>query len=46
MRSQNAIKQFLTIYSDVKGKTIPSQAWRGPEGFRKLKVPDFQTIDI
>jgi hypothetical protein len=28
-----------------KGKAIPLQAWTGPEGFRKLRLPDFKTID-
>jgi hypothetical protein len=27
-----------------KGKAIPLQSWRGPEGSRKLKLPDFKTI--
>ena len=26
-----------------KGKTVPLQAWSGPEGFRKLRFPDFIT---
>ena len=26
-----------------KGKSVPLQAWSGPEGFRKLKLPDFVT---
>ena len=26
-----------------KGKAVPLQARRGPEGFRKLKFPDFVT---
>jgi len=26
-----------------KGKTVPLQAWRGPEGSRKLRFPDFMT---
>jgi hypothetical protein len=28
----------------VKGKAIPLQAWAGPEGSRKLRLPDFKTI--
>jgi hypothetical protein len=24
-----------------KGKSVPLQAWRGPEGYRKLRFPDF-----
>jgi len=26
-----------------KGKSVPLQAWSGPEGSRKLKFPDFVT---
>ena len=26
-----------------KGKVVTLQAWSGPEGFRKLKFPDFMT---
>jgi len=26
-----------------KGKAVPLQAWSGPEGFRKLRFPDFMT---
>jgi hypothetical protein len=29
----------------VLKKTIPLQAWRGPEGSRRLRLPDFKTID-
>jgi hypothetical protein len=28
----------------VKGKATPLQAWTGPEGSRKLRLPDFKTI--
>jgi len=29
----------------LKGhKAIPLQAWRGPEGSRRLRLPDFKTI--
>jgi hypothetical protein len=32
-------------YIDVdKGKAIPLQAWTGPEGSRRLRLPDFKTI--
>jgi hypothetical protein len=27
----------------VKGEAIPLQAWTGPEGFRRLRLPDFKT---
>jgi len=26
---------------EVKGKSVPLQAWSGPEGSRKLTFPDF-----
>ena len=29
-----------------KGKTIPLQAWAGPEGPKRLRLPDFKTIGI
>jgi hypothetical protein len=28
----------------VKGKAIPLQALTGPEGSRRLRLPDFKTI--
>jgi hypothetical protein len=27
-----------------KGKAIPLQAWRGPEGHRRMRLPDSMTI--
>jgi len=27
-----------------KGKAIPLQAWTGPEGSRRMRLPDFMTI--
>jgi len=27
-----------------KGKTIPLQTWTGPEGSRRLRLPDFKKI--
>jgi hypothetical protein len=38
--SENAV----SIYTEGKGKAIPLQAWTGPEGSRRLKLPDFKTI--
>jgi hypothetical protein len=31
----------INIY---KGKPIPLQAWTGPEGSRRLRLPDFKII--
>ena len=28
----------------VKGKAIPLHAWTGPEGCKRLKLPDFKTV--
>ena len=28
-----------------KGKAIPLQAWTGPVGSMRLRLPDFMTID-
>ena len=27
-----------------KGKAIPLQTWTGPEGSRRLRLPDFKTF--
>jgi hypothetical protein len=27
-----------------KGKAIPLEAWRDPEGSRRLRLPDFKTF--
>jgi hypothetical protein len=35
--------RFLKKYI-YNGKAIPLQAWTGPEGFRRLRQPDFKTI--
>jgi hypothetical protein len=31
--------------NEVKVKAIPAQAWTGLEGSRRLRFPDFNTID-
>jgi hypothetical protein len=28
-----------------KGKAIPLQAWTGPKGSRRLRLPDLNTVD-
>jgi len=37
-----ARRPFL-LHSKVKGKAVPLQTWTGPEGSRKLRLPDFVT---
>jgi hypothetical protein len=36
--------QLTQVKALLKGKPIPLQAWRGPEGSRKLRLLDFKTI--
>ena len=40
-----SISFFTSSHLKVKGKgkAVPSQAWSGPEGSRKLRFPDFMT---
>ena len=38
-------KATVTVFSvKVTGKAIPLQASTGPEGSRRLRLPDFKTI--
>ena len=30
---------------NYKGKAVPLQAWSGPDGSRKLRFPDFITME-
>jgi hypothetical protein len=32
------------IFTKVKGKAMPLQAWRGPNGSRRLRLPHLKTI--
>jgi len=32
---------IFTLTNQVKGKTVPLQAWSGSEGSRELRFPDF-----
>jgi len=38
------IKQWPMFTDKGKGKAIPLQAWTGPEGSRRLRLPDFKTV--
>jgi len=33
----------IMVTTKCKGKSVPLQAWTGPEGSRKLRLPDFVT---
>ena len=39
----NPICHLLALLGKGKGKAVPLQAWTGPEGSRKLRLPDFVT---
>jgi len=39
-----AIVFLVVSLSQETGKSIPLQAWRGPEGSRRFRLPDFKTI--
>jgi hypothetical protein len=34
----------LFDYKMYKGKAIPLQTWTGPEGSRRLRLPDIKTV--
>jgi hypothetical protein len=34
----------IKIIKIRKNKTIPLQDWTGPEGSRRLRLPDFKTV--
>jgi hypothetical protein len=36
--------EHIDLYKG-KGKSIPLQAWTGPECASRVKLPDFKTID-
>jgi len=35
---------LLAVKGKGKGKAVPLQAWTGPEGSRRLRLPNFKTI--
>jgi len=34
----------IILHNVIKGKAIPLQAWTGPEGSWRLRLPDFKTL--
>jgi hypothetical protein len=36
-------QETAEVIVHYKGKTVPLQAWNGPEGARKLRFADFMT---
>jgi hypothetical protein len=49
MGNSSALDTVITVSTNVrqtltkKGKTVPLEAWGGPEGPSKLRFPDFLT---
>jgi hypothetical protein len=41
------LRVCLRVQANIKSedKAVPLQAWTGPEGSRKLGLPDFKTVD-
>jgi len=40
----NTLVHTNTFIGDVKVKANPLRAWTGPEGSRRLRLPDFKII--
>ena len=43
--SGSSIQRRTSNQAKVKGKAVLLQAWSGPEGSRKLRLPDFMTTE-
>jgi hypothetical protein len=37
-------RAYVLYKSKDKGKAVTLQAWTGPEGSRRLRLPDFKTV--
>jgi len=50
IKSKTAVAKTAFIKTHVlfasKPAAIPLQAWSGPEGSRRMRLPDFKTIGI
>jgi len=40
---RRAIRKTRCTFYYKKDRAVPLQAWRDPEGYRKLRLPDFVT---
>ena len=41
-QNRHCLQSHFTVLGKGKGKTIPLQAWTGPEGSTRLRLPDFK----
>ena len=44
MQLTNMSYHIISYHIIGKGKAIPLQAWTGPEGSRRFRLPDFKTV--
>jgi hypothetical protein len=45
LQLSNELVDSLQLFTTAgKGKAIPLQAWTGPEGSRRMRLPDFKTF--
>ena len=42
-KKEKIVSRLMNISGKGKGKAVPLQAWIGPEGSRKLRLPDIVT---
>jgi len=42
--NRDPVTIFIKLNNIKEGKAIPLQTWTGPEGSRRLRLPDFKTI--
>jgi hypothetical protein len=38
------LRQMYYCFIRHAGKAIPLKAWTGPDGLRRLRIPDFKTV--
>jgi hypothetical protein len=43
-RCHSTVNIIVICEGKGKGKAIPLQAWTGPEGSSRLRLPDFKTV--
>jgi len=44
LATRDVTENLLLLINKVKCKSVPLQAWTGPEGSRKLRFPDYVTM--
>jgi len=40
----HGVSKYTEARTKERGKAVPLQAWSGPEGSRKLRLPEFMTM--